>query len=930
MDFKEFITLSESLSKDIEDFLLNVKNIDKIEMRKFIDELKSSPEEFDKKAAFAKMQEKFGISKKKNLPDPPKNPSLQTYYDNLVNGRITIPEYKTAVHFQNASGLSEIMSSLRRLVDQELIKFSYKDGPEISYRDETFKDFVDFTKFSAIIHRIESQIGLAKKDDKGGKADPFLLQISNEADQIWPPKDSKNNPSNIYIFKAGSDPQKCRLMGKGQVWCISSSRFKKWTLNYRINKGQVQYFIFDFNKDQDDPTRYVNAGVAENEEAADEDSDISTLTGSEWVDARNHPNEIQGYSSVKQYERYLASQGVPVDSILIPEPLTDDEKKLKSYLKRDDWSMAKKLSPELWEAYIVLADRLPDEAYNTLTEEQKSIFRHGKLETLTTLQIKEAFNERKTKKESFKDWVRSLSLYNITIEDLLELVPENEQYEFMDDFIGAVEDGSLTKLLSTGIRTIKNKQFSDLITKHVKKFNHHAYFDILLAGGFRGLTQENMDFIQQMDEYIFRLNMRDLIRSINSDENASAMFWDMVDNHTEAFAKKLLKSRESLNQILENLDNYKDFKKFFDKINPEFMKHLGGKLKSSLDWISKSDLKEIISVMPDDIKKFIYDNTDDQTHRELSPFFDERDLTDDAKIHHLKNARYKFEDSELVQGIFNSTNPLTFISHIGLERFRKILWYPEYVVKMIKLLVSKNVSQDQIFDMISPAVLDILSFSAIYELLSYLTFDILPKSKLTNYLMQRYMSMDVSGGKKIENTKEERIAELLSSIFSRDKSISVPDVQKLKDMAGDGVWNNINPSKIFEFLNNIADFKVNPETINDIGNLFNLQSLESMPASSLLSLFIKFPNLNYPDGFYQKIKSGLSMYNPPMVASILEKTRGKIVLSASETADLINKKDGTAVETIRRLGKERMTPQVVALLKPKIRDYYQSEMLPRM
>ena len=45
MDFKQFILLSESLNKEIEDFLLNVKNIDKVEMRKFIDELKASPED---------------------------------------------------------------------------------------------------------------------------------------------------------------------------------------------------------------------------------------------------------------------------------------------------------------------------------------------------------------------------------------------------------------------------------------------------------------------------------------------------------------------------------------------------------------------------------------------------------------------------------------------------------------------------------------------------------------------------------------------------------------------------------------------------------------------------------------------------------------------------------------------------------------------
>jgi hypothetical protein len=933
MHFKQFILLSESLNKEIEDFLLNVKNIDKVEMRKFIDELKASPEEIDKKAAFAKMQEKFGFAKKKNLPDPPKNPALQSYYDNLVDGKITIPEYKIAAHYQNAAGLSEIMSSLRRLVNQGIVNLQYKDGPEIIYGDESLRDFADSTKFAASIHKIESQAGLAKKEIKGGTADPYLLQISNEADQVWPPAGTKDNPSNIYVFKAGFDPQKCRLMGKGQVWCISSSHFKKWTMAYRINRGQVQYFIFDLNKDKDDPTRYVNAGVAESEEAEDEDYDTSTLMGGEWVDARNHPDEIEGYSSVEEYERYLASKGVPVEKVFVPEPLSDDEKKLKTYLKQQNWKEAKALSTELWEAYILLSDRLPDEAYNTLSEEQKTTFRHGKLQTLTTKQISDAVGERKNNKRNFKEWVKSLLLYDMTVEDMLGLVPENEQYEFMDEFLGSVQDGTLTKLLSHGLRTINNKQFSDLLIKHSEKFDNSAYIDMLISKGITEFSPENIKVIENMPEYNFGNSMLSLMPDKGGDENSETMFWSLVENHADVVAKKLSKNKILYSNILNLFGDYKMFTKFFNAINPEIMKYLGGKIESSLDWMSHSDLKNLLNKSNSDIVKFIYDNTNEYTHRKLSPFFDEGN-NDTAKLSHLKHAKYNFENGELLNGILNSKNPLSFISDIGVEKFRKLLWYPEFIVKAIEVLNrTRSISQNDIYDLISTETLDNLGYEDIKNLLKKLHFDQMSESKLVDYLLQRLIGMEVSGGKKIESSKEDRIAELLNSIHSLDNSLSVSKLQKLKNMAGDSVWNNIKPQAVAEFLLRLPELRLNESTINEIANLFNLQSLESLPVSILVKLLDKLPNLNYTNGFYQAIKNDLGSYMrymPPFVVLLLDKAKGKIVLSPAEIADLINKKEFTAVETIKRLGKERMTPQVVALLKPKIRDYYQSDMLPRM
>jgi hypothetical protein len=159
-----------------------------------------------------------------------------------------------------------------------------------------------------MLHKIEGQN--ATNTSNNNLADPFFLEVSHKEKLV-----AKSADGTIWVFKA-TGPLDCRLMGKGQSWCIASSSSAQWYFNYRHEHGQTQYFIFDFNKDENDPARYVNPGVA------------PKGGYSEWVDTSNRPNKINGYSSIEEYKNYLKDKGIDV-GVFVADPLTEEEKLLK-------------------------------------------------------------------------------------------------------------------------------------------------------------------------------------------------------------------------------------------------------------------------------------------------------------------------------------------------------------------------------------------------------------------------------------------------------------------------------------------------------------------------------------------------------------------------------------------------------------------------
>jgi hypothetical protein len=102
------------------------------------------------------------------------------------------------------------------------------------------------------LHGIQGS--LEKYKGKGNYFNPIEEELNHQQNLV-----AKGN--NIWVFK-GHAPDVCRIYGKGHPWCISSSTSAAHWFTYRIRYHQTQYFVFDYNKDEDDPARYVNPGVS--------------------------------------------------------------------------------------------------------------------------------------------------------------------------------------------------------------------------------------------------------------------------------------------------------------------------------------------------------------------------------------------------------------------------------------------------------------------------------------------------------------------------------------------------------------------------------------------------------------------------------------------------------------------------------------------
>ena len=324
-NFKKWFYFTEAIDQNTEKALsFQKQRVDPKEFDDFLNQLKSQTELIDKGSAFDKLKEKFPFlstdkKKEKFSTEAPTDPFFKEYYNLLTKREITKPEYDTLLFFKDKSQglLIQMMQSLRNLIQERKIELNFINKiPTIVYRNEVIPN-KDFTQFNATLHGIEGQN--TKKTSNNNLADPFFLEVSHKEKLV-----AKSADGTIWVFKA-TGPLDCRLMGKGQSWCISSSSSAQWYFNYRHEYGQTQYFIFDFNKDENDPARYVNPGIAP------EDDD------SEWVDTSNNPDDINGYSSIEEYKDYLKSKGIDV-GVFVADPLTEEEELLKKSSENYKWS----------------------------------------------------------------------------------------------------------------------------------------------------------------------------------------------------------------------------------------------------------------------------------------------------------------------------------------------------------------------------------------------------------------------------------------------------------------------------------------------------------------------------------------------------------------------------------------------------------------
>lgn len=203
-------------------------------------------------------------------------------------------------------------------------RINFSERPEISTNDGVSK-FDNIDDFSAAVHTLA-----ASELDMSGK-----LEFDPKTD-IRPErrKDLVLQGGGVWVYK-GTDPTMCRLYGKGggtggnSPWCVSQTSNTHHFFQYRVDRGQTFFYIFDTNKDMKDNARRVLAGVS-----TDDDND-------EWGDMGN-AQKINGYTGVRQYKNYLAGKlGMSVaemDERMTPEEVTDGEQALKRYL--DDYGTA--------------------------------------------------------------------------------------------------------------------------------------------------------------------------------------------------------------------------------------------------------------------------------------------------------------------------------------------------------------------------------------------------------------------------------------------------------------------------------------------------------------------------------------------------------------------------------------------------------------
>jgi hypothetical protein len=382
MNFKLWFILSETLDASTKGALEKYQ-APPDELAAFIKELEDNPNLIDRKAAFAKLAERFPPTKQK--PTKQEDGRIKLYQDKLNANQITKPEFDTFMLFigeSNKDLVTQAMNLLRRFIENDIITLEVKNNKIYVTKDNETKEFNDFTRFESELHSIEAS--LTKYEQKSGVFNPIIGENKY-----------RNNLAakgeNVWVFK-GDAPDLCRIFGKSQIWCISSSKSATHWFNYRIRFHQTQYFVFDFNKDESDPARYVNPGVA------------PKGMYSEWVDARNeHSTDpenresqigINGYTSINQYKRYLASKGIPESIWTTTEPEVW-EKDLKHYIQSGYFGYAKKDSdPRVFPMYLRIANNIGDDDFDSLTEEQKKEFVLGKLEMLTDKQLEFAKNIR--------------------------------------------------------------------------------------------------------------------------------------------------------------------------------------------------------------------------------------------------------------------------------------------------------------------------------------------------------------------------------------------------------------------------------------------------------------------------------------------------------------------------------------------------------
>ena len=379
MKFKKWLILSETIDEKTKD-VLKKWDAPEDELMAFIKELENKPDMINRKDAFIKINARFPLKQKVTKQEDPK---IKFYREKLEQKEITKPEFDVFMLFkdENKQQINEMMNLLRKFTSNKMIALEVKDNKIYLTKSNEVKQFNELVKFLAELHSIEGS--LTKYKQKSGMFNPIAGELSHAKNLV-----AKGD--NIWVFR-GDRSDLASIFGKNQRWCTSHAESGPANLFlYRAGYNQTHYFVFDFNKDVEDPARYVLAGVAPNGKY------------SEWVDAENTPGKdseddksgfnINGYKSANEYKNYLAKKGIDKSIWVTTEP-EDWEVRTKDYILNRQFHLAKDdENPEVLNIYLKHIQDINDEYFQELNDAQKSAFLSGRFDELTNNQFEYAKN----------------------------------------------------------------------------------------------------------------------------------------------------------------------------------------------------------------------------------------------------------------------------------------------------------------------------------------------------------------------------------------------------------------------------------------------------------------------------------------------------------------------------------------------------------
>ena len=249
--------------------------------------------------------------------------------------------------------------------------------PTIVYPNGKEQPFNDWLTFTETIHSLKD-------------ADRPIYK-TEEVDKDLTPIFDKNN---IKVYRADGAGQ-CVMLGKGQKFCISQPGNTMYQ-SYRDSQVSTFYFVYDNNKQQDNPLSLVVVDATKN--------------GIKLTDKNNTTGTIAEYGkNEKEYLKYLYSKGVPYN-LFENKPKTKEEIELdrKVGQKYKDTIWFAKLTRQEKSSYIGRGFELTDAQFNLIYNDAYLMNQYaGNGLAISKYQ----FNKIKENKDYYKTYTRTRSIY---------------------------------------------------------------------------------------------------------------------------------------------------------------------------------------------------------------------------------------------------------------------------------------------------------------------------------------------------------------------------------------------------------------------------------------------------------------------------------------------------------------------------------------